>query len=441
MPPADDVSLRSAEEPNLASGRGDRRRVVLLLPSESYRTDFVAAATEVGADVVIVSNARQAWAGDATAQGRTLVVDFSNEATAVDLIAELADRHGIDAVIATDERGVRIAARASQRLGLRSIDPSAADISTDKVLMRRTLGAHYVAQPRFAVGTPAAPLSASSAGLARLGPFPLVVKPTRRSGSQGVIRVDDEMELAAAFERISPLLCDGEVLVEEFVPGVEVAVEGLVRSGHLEVLAVFDKPDPLDGPFFAETMYVTPSRLDPHVIKVVCEHTRAAVTAIGVSDGPIHAELRIRLGGPDGWSGPFVGGPWLIEVAARTIGGLCSRMLRFGLGVSLEQLVVRHALGMAIPPLTTRRGASGVLMIPVEVGGIFRGIDGLDEVRAVPGIVDVELSVAPGTPVLALPEGDRYVGFVFARGVEPADVERALRTARSILRIRVGADD
>jgi hypothetical protein len=197
-----------------------------------------------------------------------------------------------------------------------------------------------------------------------------------------------------------------------------VALEGLLTNGTLDVLALFDKPDPLDGPFFEETLYVTPSRLPKPVQDAVAACAARAASAIGLSDGPIHAELRINEAGP-----------WLLEVAARSIGGLCSRTLRFGTGLTLEEVIIRHALGMDIPSLERERRAAGVMMIPIPKAGRLRDIRGKDEAKTVPGIEEVTIMIRRGQRVVPLPEGKRYLGFIFARGDSPEFVEAALREA------------
>jgi hypothetical protein len=223
-------------------------------------------------------------------------------------------------------------------------------------------------------------------------------------------------------------IAPGPVLVEEYVPGVEVAVEGLLRGGELELLAVFDKPDPLVGPYFEETIYVTPSRLDGATLARVGDVAARACAAIGLVEGPVHAELRI--------DGARV---WVIEVAARSIGGLCARALRFGAGIALEEVILRHALGMPLDGLTREHAASGVMMLPIPHAGVLRAVDGQGAARAVPGVTGVEITVPRGRRVVPLPEGDRYLGFVFARGETPADVEGALRIAYDALEIHIDA--
>ncbi|MGH9066119.1 MAG: ATP-grasp domain-containing protein, partial [Acidimicrobiales bacterium] len=219
-----------------------------------------------------------------------------------------------------------------------------------------------------------------------------------------------------------------DLLVEEFVPGAEVAVEGLLRDGRLEVLAVFDKPDPLDGPYFEETLYVTPSRLPAAALEDVTSVTGRACAALGLAEGPVHAELRVRSGSTRAV---------LIEVAARSIGGLCSRSLSFGTGRSLEEIIVAHALGQPLGEISREDQAAGVMMLPIPTAGTLVGVGGQETARAVPGITAVEISVLPGRPVVPLPEGDRYLGFVFARGAGPDQVEASLRAAHAALDIRI----
>jgi biotin carboxylase len=256
-----------------------------------------------------------------------------------------------------------------------------------------------------------------------------VVKPLSRSGSQGVIRADTPVEAEAAAARIRAMLGDpgAELLFEQFVPGDEVAVEGLLDAGRLEVLAVFDKPDPLDGPYFEETIYVTPSRKPAEVLDEVHRLTAQAAVALGLTEGPVHAELRI---GSD---------VKVLELAARSIGGLCSRSLRFGLGVSLEEVILRHALGMPLDHLRREDFASGVMMLPIPRAGVLREVRGQDAARAVPGVAGLEISIARGRRVQPLPEGDRYLGFLFAKADSPERVEEALREAHALLEVEIDA--
>jgi biotin carboxylase len=399
------------------------------LPTSTYRAgDFLQAARALGAEVVVASERRQALAG--VLGHRALTVNFRNPDEAADRIARLAARKPLDAVVAVDDEGVLVAALAGQRLGLAHNPPDAAARSRDKAAMRRALEDAGVPQPGFRMAGP----DAEVGGLAAEVGLPCVVKPVSLSGSRGVIRADDPEAAVVAAKRVRAILADaGEdpdapLLVEGYIPGDEVAVEGLLRGGTLEPLAVFDKPDPLEGPYFEETLYVTPSRLPPGTLDAIVRMTADAAAALELVEGPIHAELRT-----DG------GRAWILELAARSIGGLCSRSLRFGVGVTLEEVILRHALGLPIDDLRRESAASGVMMIPIPRAGILEEVRGQDRACAVPGIAGLELTISPGRQVMPLPEGDRYLGFLFARADGPEGVEHALRTAHGHLEIVIGA--
>jgi biotin carboxylase len=400
-------------------------RVLLLLPTETYRAaDFLAAASRLDVDVVVGSERRQMMAesmGD-----RAVVVPMDDVDAAVGIIAALHGRRPVDAVLAVDDQGLRVAAAASEYLGMTHNPPDAVAATRDKAAMRARLAASSVPQPDYRVAMPGSRVFAAAAEIG----YPCVVKPVSRSGSQGVIRVDDRAQAVAAEDRIRSIVGASEpLLVERFVPGAEVAVEGLLGGGTLEVLAVFDKPDPLDGPFFEETIYVTPSRQSPTVIAALEATVASAAAALGLREGPVHAELRIGPGGE----------LTVLEVAARSIGGLCARALRFGAGVSLEEVIIRHAVGAGLDGLRRETQASGVMMLSIRSAGVLERVSGLSDARSVDGVGGVEISIPVGRPVVPLPEGDRYLGFIFARGPEPADVELALRRAETFLDIVVGA--
>ncbi len=406
-------------------------RILLLLPTATYRApDFFAAAADLGVDVVVGSERRQAMA--ATMGDRAVVVPLSSPGAAVEAIAALHGRAPIDAVLAVDDQGVQVAALAAERLGFRHSPPGAVDATRNKAVMRQLLDRSGVPQPAFRVVEPDGDVAAAAALLG----FPCVVKPVSRSGSQGVIRVDDVAGAREAAGRIAAIVgspgdSDEPLLVERFVAGDEVAVEGILVDGNLRVLAVFDKPDPLDGPFFEETIYVTPSRLGTDSLAAVAAVVADAARALGLSEGPVHAEVRLaaEAGTP--------GGATVIEVAARSIGGLCTRTLRFGAGVRLEEVIIRHALGLELGGLVREAESSGVMMLPIRVGGVLEQVSGQDDAAAVPGVVGLEITVAPGKALVPLPEGNRYLGFVFARGPDPETVVSALREAESRLTVRV----
>lgn len=395
-------------------------RVVLLLPTGTYRApDFLAAARRVGVDVVVASDAAAPLDG-------TVALPFDDTAAAVDALVRLDSAGGVDAVVAADEAGVVVAAEAAAALGLSANPPDAARRTRDKSQLRAALSAAELPQPSWTVLPEDAGAADVAAAGARAG-FPCVVKPPGLSASRGVLRVDSPADLATVVARVRAIAGGGDVLVETFVPGAEVAVEGLLDDGRLDVLAVFDKPDPLDGPTFPETLYVTPSRLDPASLEAVEAAVRRACTALGLVTGPVHAEVRVPPAGP----------PVVLEVASRTIGGLCARTLRFGLGMSLEELVLRQAAGLPVRSLRRERRAAGVLMLPVLRAGVLRGIAGREAALAVPGVEGVEITVVGGTRVEPLPDGDRYLGFVFARSTTPHEVESALREAWDCLEVDI----
>jgi biotin carboxylase len=412
-------------------------RVLLVLPSGTYKApDFLEAARRLDVDVVVASETEQTLSeamGD-----RALVVDLSDPAGSAERITALAARTPLDAVVAVDDQGLLIAALAARELGLPANDPEAVRRTRNKAAMRAAIEAggdeggpaattaSQLLQPAFRV---VGRIDGVVAAAEEVG-WPVVVKPVSLSASRGVIRADDPAGVKAAAQQVRAILeedgrpAEEPLLVEAYVPGDEVAVEALLRSGGLEVLAIFDKPDPLTGPYFEETLYVTPSRLPAQIQAALARSVAAAATAIGLTEGPVHAELRID---PDGR-------PWILELAARTIGGLCARTLRFAAGVTLEELVLRHALGLPIDP-RRERVAAGVMMLPIPAAGRLVAVHGRDEARAVPHITALEISIPIGGSVRPLPEGDRYLGFLFARASTPADVEEALRAAHAHLEV------
>jgi len=399
------------------------------MPSATYRAgDFLDAARALGVEVVIGTEHPHALQQVMGARALEVPLDDPDRAAAV--IVGHDDLAPLDAVIAVDDSGTVVAAEASARLGLRHNPADAVASTRDKLNMRIRLAAFEVPQPAFApLGAGAGPREVAEV-VAAVG-LPCVIKPTTLSGSQGVLRADTREQAVAVAARVRRIATTAGVdpgaplLVERFASGPEVAVEGLVVSGELRPLAVFDKPDPLDGPAFEETIYVTPSRLPPGDLAAVLSATAAATTALGLVDGPVHAELRVR-------DNRAV----VIEVAARTIGGLCSRALSFSTGRSLEELVIAHALGLPLGA-TAALGASGVLMVPIPRSGTLVGVGGQAEAKAVEGVTDVQITVAPGRAVAPVPEGNRYLGFVFARADTPARVEQALRRAGACLDVRI----
>jgi biotin carboxylase len=406
-------------------------RLLLLLPTRTYRTeDFIDAARTLGVDLVCASEKPSTL--EDLAPDSLLTLDFADPAAAAARAAEWSAERPLAAVVGVDDITAPVAAVIAERLHLRASAPAAVDATRDKYQMRQCLAAGGVPVPRFRrIALDDAPLRAS-----RGVEYPCVLKPLALSASRGVIRANNADQFIAAFERIRALLQRDDVtvagdaarylLAEEYVPGLEVALEGLLTAGELTTLALFDKPDPLEGPFFEETIYVTPSRLPPAVQNTLRAATAAGCSALGLTEGPVHAELRLNDDGP-----------WVLEVAARSIGGLCSRTLRFGTGMTLEEIILRHALGWPIATLERERRAAGVMMIPIPRAGRLDGMRGVEEARSVPAVEDVVISAHKGQTLVPLPEGWQYLGFIFARGETPAEVEDALRIAHARLAFEI----
>lgn len=403
------------------------RSVLFVLPSASYRiADFVGAGAALGVDILVATEGHQTLAdqmGD-----RLIPIDLGDERAAAAAIVAAAATRRIDAILPVDDRGVLTAALAGEELHLEHNPPAAVAATRNKATLRRAL-AGVVHQPAFSV---IGPLEDAGATADAIG-FPAVVKPLSLSASRGVMRVDTRGEAVAAADRLRRILAVADlnpnepILVEQFVPGPEVAIDGLLRDGEWTTLAVFDKPDPLDGPYFEETMFVTPSRHHPEIVSEIERVAAAAASALGLRTGPVHAEMRI--------DGARV---VLLELAARTIGGLCSRALRFGLNETpVEQLLIRNALGDHVRGIRRESRASGVAMVSARAAGTFAGIDGVEQAAAIPGVEAIEVTVAPGRHVRPLPEEGAYLAFVFARADRPAAVEDALRAATGRVSVRI----
>jgi biotin carboxylase len=413
-------------------------RVLLLATTTGYQIRaFGEAAERLGVDLVFATD--RCHMLDDPWMDRAVPVRFHDERSSVTAVLEAARSRPIDGVLAVGDQPTVVAALVNEALGLPGHPSFAAAAARNKLATRERLRSAGLAVPAFAQYS----LSVDPHLLASSVTFPAVVKPLALSGSRGVMRVNDQEEMVTAYYRLRSLLQSADVraehnsahefvLVEEFIPGREFAIEGVMNHGSLHVLAVFDKPDPLDGPFFEETIYVTPSRLLQSEQRLLTNTIARATGALGLRHGPIHAECRINE------RGAFV-----LEVAARPIGGLCARALRFVqsadpiVEVSLEELLLRHALGEWSTTWRREHLASGVMMIPIPRRGVFRGVSGLDGARSVPGISDVRLTAKNDQVLVPLPEGASYLGFIFARGTLPDDVEFALRSAHTRLRFDI----
>jgi biotin carboxylase len=416
---------------NMPVHSSEKPRVLLLLPTRTYRaTDFLDAALKLNVEVVVASE-EPATTSNLSPRD-SLVLDFQNPTAATETITEFAEMHPITAIVGVDDDTTILATTASAALGLPHNPVSSAKATRDKYFLRYTLeknGASVPTYRRFSIHDNVTEISTQVN-------YPCVIKPLSLSASRGVIRADNPTQFTEAFQRIITLLNNVKesrdtdtdsnryqyLLVEDYIPGIEVALEGIFVDGELRTLAFFDKPDPLEGPFFEETLYITPSRLSKEIQDELHNATTEAAAALGLQHGPVHAELRYNEQGAH-----------LIEIAARTIGGLCSRTLRFGTGMSLEELVIRDAIGEQIETFHREGQAAGVMMIPVPKAGILGEVRGRKEARNVNSIEEVNITIPVGGKVVPLPEGDRYLGFIFARAQTPETVEASLREAHQLL--------
>ena len=401
------------------------KRIVIVASSQSYRTgDFLEAAELLRLDWILASDVPPPITG-----GRQIEVDFSDTTGAARAIADLNPLP--DAVISVDDQGVEVAAEASRMAGLPHNSALAVAATRDKGRMRDLLARADVPGPDYRLVK-----DGEAAGAAAELGFPVVLKPVNLSASRGVIKATNETEARTAEARIRSILYNSTLdtsaplLVESYIGGDEIAIEGVVENGLVDVLAVIDKPEQLEGPFFEETILVTPSRHDVEDIAASVDLVQQAISALQLETGPVHAEVRISSNGPR-----------LIEIAARTIGGLCGRALTFGLlGESLEALVLKAALGIRTTDPKPTRPASGILMLPIPASGLLSGVEGIDATMQLEGVDAIEITIANGHRVTALPEGDRYLGFVFASGMDPDQVETTLRKAAQEIEVTIDGE-
>ncbi|MGH9778364.1 MAG: ATP-grasp domain-containing protein, partial [Candidatus Acidiferrales bacterium] len=362
-----------------------------------------------------------------------LALKFERPTEAAQRVLEFLRSSPVQAVVPLGDSATRTAALVCQVLGLPYNSPESVEACRDKFSARQLMQAAGLPVPWFAKFS----LGDDPRRSLEQIKFPCVVKPLALSASRGVIRANNAKEFIAAFERVAALLTRPEiqahkddatdwVMAEGYLPGREFAVEALLTGGELRVLALFDKPDPLEGPYFEETLYITPSREDAATQRQIIAAVEHAARALGLSHGPVHAELRLT---PDG--------PRLLEVAARNIGGLCSLAVRFQTGFALPDLVLRHACGLPIESVAREDAAAGVMMVPIPQGGLYEGVDGVEEARALPGIEDIRITAKEKHYLEPLPEGASYLGFIFARARTPEEAENALREAHRRLRFRI----
>jgi hypothetical protein len=410
-----------------------RRRVLLIATTTGYQIrSFDEAATTLDVDLVFATDRCDHL--DDPWRDRAVPVRFHDPAASLTTLLATFGEAPPDAVVAVGDRPAVLAATVTSAWGMPGNSPDAAMRSRNKLAARAAFRAAGLPVPTFAC----VPVDADPQQLTP--PFPAVVKPLALSGSRGVMRADNSDEFAVAFERLRRLLqapdvrlerdeAHDYVLIESFIPGDEYAIDGVLTHGEFRALAIFDKPDPLDGPFFEETIYVTPSRAAAAVQQAIVTATAEAARALGLQHGPVHAECRVNARGVH-----------VLEVAPRPIGGLCSRALRFRDGgqiLSLEEVLLRHALGEPIVQVRREETASGVMMIPIPAPGIFRGVRGVDDARGVRGIDSVVITAKADTVLTPLPEGRSYLGFIFASESRPDRVEEALREAHRRLEFTI----
>lgn len=411
-------------------------RLLLLSNTTGYQANaFRQAAERIGVEIALATD--RCHVLDDPWNDRAIAVKFHQPLESAGTITERAGRMPFDGVVAIGDFPALTAAMAAERLGLRFHSPAAVDACRNKWIARERWAAARMLVPwykRF-------PADENPRKLVREVPFPCVLKPLGLSASRGVIRANGASDFVNAFRCIADLLSQAEIQlhrddstswiqVESYIPGQEFAVEGLVTEGRLKALALFDKPDPLEGPFFEETIYVTPSRSPYSIQQAIVATTQQAVTVLGLANGPIHAEMRVNERGV-----------WMLEIAARPIGGLCAKALRFSPNaMPLEELIVRHALGEDISGVHREEQASGVMMIPIPEGGFYEGVSGVEQSEKVAGIESVEITAKLRQKLIPLPVGSSYLGFIFARGETPEFVEEALRQAHARLQFSISAE-
>jgi formate-dependent phosphoribosylglycinamide formyltransferase (GAR transformylase) len=411
------------------------KRVLLLATTTGYQLrSFGDAARAVGATLLLATDRCDQL--DDPWSDRAIPVRFGVEPDAVAAAVAACSRERPDAILAVGDRPAVLAAHLTAALGLAGNPPAAATRSRNKLQAREAFRGAGLPTPDFE----AVSLDDDPVLLAGQAAYPAVLKPLALSGSRGVMRVNDAGEFVAAFGRLRTLMMSPDVrverdvahdavLIESFIPGDEFAVEGALTRGDLQPFAIFDKPDPLEGPFFEESIYLTPSSQPAPVQDAIVSAVARAARALGLHHGPIHAECRVNPSGV-----------YVLEVAARPIGGLCARALRFdresgpaGL-VSFEEVLLRHALGEDVRPYRREPAASGVMMIPIPQRGVLRGVDGVENARRVANVDEVRITAREDTLLVPLPEGHSYLGFIFAHGDDTTTVERRLREAHAQLR-------
>lgn len=416
---------------------GAPKRLLLFTAKLGYQTrSFEDAARKLGVQLVYVTDRchqlEDPW-GD-----RAIAVHFESPETAAYTVTETVHGQDVAGIVALGDRPAAAAAYAARSLGIEYNHPAAVEACRSKLRMREVFRDAGLRVPWFR-SFPLTPAPEPSlVGIS----FPCVLKPLSLSASQGVMRANNRAEFLAAASRLRRLLESAEIratrepnldqmLVEGYIPGKEVAAEGVLTDGVLRIFAIFDKPDPLEGPYFEETIYVTPSRLPESTQVQIEKCTKDASRALGLTQGSIHAEFRINEESI-----------WPIEIAPRPIGGLCARALRFCPNdsddeIGLEELLLRHALKLPGSDAPRESQASGVMMIPVPQSGVLESVSGVEAACATHRITELVITARLQDYISTWPEGSSYLGFLFARGNSPEEVEHALREAHKKLHFRI----
>ena len=366
--------------------------------------------------------------------GSSINLDYSKNNDSKKKIIEHINKFPIHGVLAIDEETLILGAIVADSLGLICHSMESVSTTRSKYELRKVLSEDGLRNPEFKLISSEENPKLISKSIS----FPCVMKPTYLSGSRGVIRANNEKEFTNAYLRIKNILDEPEaiirgkdeakmLLIEEYIDGIEVAVEGIIVNGEFLPLTIFDKPEPLDGPFFEETLYVTPSRLPKSLQEKILEETKNASNAIQLTNGPVHAELRIDRNGD----------PWVIDIASRTIGGKCSRAIKFSDGITLESIILSHVLGKKLPNIVPISSSSGVMMIPIPKSGVLKEVLGKEDALAIEGIEEIEITIPLGDKIVQLPEGDRYLGFIFASSKKSDETIEILKEAHKNLKFKI----
>ena len=399
------------------------KRLLLVSHHNSYRiAPYIKAALNLGLEVTIASQGKHSLV---TEVANGLHIDFDDVNAAHKEILKENQKRPFTGILGSDDQTVELAAYAAKTLKLPHNPPRAALYSHRKDLARAQLSLTGCPVPIHCLLDLNLPVKNQMAGL----PWPCVIKPLNMSASRGVIRTNNKDEFITACERLRPIIADSQeefeqrhLLIEDYIDGIEIAYEGFLQNGELETITIFDKPDPLTGPYFAETIYVTPTALSDELQLSIKKVIQKACLAYGLRSGAIHAECRIdsenRI--------------WILEVASRTIGGDCARVLD-NENFSIEELAILLAIGQPVTPYIAEQ-ARGVMMIPIRQKGLLKRVEGLLQASKIKHIDKIDIIIGEGHELIPLPEGNQYLGYIFASAESTEQVTAAIREAYALLK-------